>query len=210
MNKNSWKPKSSPFRKYKKDRYEKIISTASFIRQIGEDQLLREKSKVVDIKKIYSDEYQSKINYLKRCMFKYRKLAGVGRGITGVQIGIFERISVIYMPEIKGKLLIIINPKITKVSKKHLVYPEICMSANPIIAPVVRPAWIEFEYCDENGKVQKWITKDNTKEGRIYNRVFQHEIDHMDGIINIDRVESKKLIMESDPKFYEKAKFEEV
>ena len=43
----------------------------------------------------------------------------------------------------------------------------------------------------------------------MYNRVFQHEIDHLNGIINIDRVESKELIFESDPNYYEKAEFKE-
>ncbi len=42
------------------------------------------------------------------------------------------------------------------------------------------------------------------------NRVFQHEIDHMEGIINIDRCLSKELTLESDPKFYKKTKFEKV
>lgn len=43
------------------------------------------------------------------------------------------------------------------------------------------------------------------------NRIFQHEIDHMDGIINIDRTESsKELLLESDPDFYKKAIFVEV
>ncbi|MBP9719475.1 MAG: peptide deformylase, partial [Candidatus Levybacteria bacterium] len=105
-------------------------------------------------------------------------------------------------------LLIIINPVITKKSKDLYRYPEICMSANPLIAPVVRPAWIEFSYLDEHGKEQLWETKDDTKEGRLYNRVFQHEIDHMDGIINIDKVQSNELIFESDPTFYDKATFE--
>lgn len=45
----------------------------------------------------------------------------------------------------------------------------------------------------------------------MLNRVFQHEIDHMNGIINIDKVKSpKELILESDPDFHKNAKFEEV
>ncbi len=84
------------------------------------------------------------------------------------------------------------------------------MSASPIIVPVVRPSWIEFEYYDENGKKQIWNTKDDTKTNRIYNRVFQHEIDHMNGTINIDLVNSSELILKSDPKFYDKASFIEV
>lgn len=206
----SWKPTPPPFRKYKKEIFERVIATSIFIHQIGESETLRKSSKPVPLLEITTEAFQKRVTYLKRCMLRYRKLTGVGRGITAVQIGIPERLSVIYMPEARGKLLIIINPKITAKSKKLLRYPEICMSANPIISPVIRPAWIEFEYYDEKGKRQYWEKKDTIREGRMYNRVFQHEIDHMDGIINIDLVNSKELIFESDPKFYEKARFERV
>ena len=84
------------------------------------------------------------------------------------------------------------------------------MSANPIIANIVRPSWVEVEYYDEFGKKQYWNRKDSTKEDKIYNRVFQHEIDHMEGIINIDKVPSKELILQSDPSFYKSASFIEV
>ncbi|MCL5432511.1 MAG: peptide deformylase [Patescibacteria group bacterium] len=207
MKNNPIAPKTS---KFKRETYEKLIKTGQFIYQIGELENLRKPSREVSIDKIKSPEFKSKIKYLKECMKKYRKITGLGRGITAVQVGIPERFSVVYVPEIKGQLLIIINPKVTKRSEKFLKYPEMCMSAEPIIAPVARPAWIEFEYYDEKGKKKYWKTKDNTKKGKIYNRVFQHEIDHMDGIINIDKVESKELTLLSSPTYHEKAEFEQV
>ncbi len=207
MKKMSWKP---PFYKHKKKVFEKVLSVSSFIHQIGESDNLRKPSAQVPLATITSQAFQKKVQYLKSCMRKYRKLTGAGRGITAVQIGIPECFSVIYMPQLKGNLLIVINPKITKKSKELLKYPEVCMSANPIIASVTRPAWIEFEYYDEAGKKQHWNIKADTKEGTLYNRVFQHEIDHMHGIINIDLVNSNTLIFESDPTFYVKAAFEKV
>lgn len=210
MKEAAWKPQLPPFRKYKKTVFANVIKTSSFIYQIGESPALRETSKAVPVGKITSPEYKKKLAYLKSCMKKYRRLAGMGRGITAVQVGISERFSVIYMPEIKGELSIIVNPEITKRSKKLLVYPEMCMSANPIIASVVRPSWIEFSYYDEEGKKKYWDRKDTTRLGKMYNRVFLHEIDHMDGMINIDKVDAKSLIFESDPSFYENATFEEV
>lgn len=210
MKTNICKPQLPPYRRHKKKVYNNILSTINFIYQIGDSDDLRKPSKKVSLKEINSDVFQAKIAYLKKCMRHFRKLTGFGRGITGVQLGISERVSVVWMEEVKGGLLIIINPKIIKVSTKKLIYPEICMSANPLIAKVTRPSWIEFEYFDEFGKKQYWKTKDKDKKGKIYNRVFQHEIDHMDGIINMDLVPSKELIFESDPKFYKKAKFEEV
>ncbi len=196
----NWKHTLAPFRKHKVKVFENAGKVASFIYQIGESEDLRKPSKEIPVNKITSSEYQKKFKYIKNCLRKYRKLTGMGRGITAVQVGIPERFSVVYTKE---KLILVINPKVTKISKKKLKYPEMCMSANPVIVPTIRPAWIKFDYYDEKGKLQHWDSKD-----KILNRVFQHEIDHMDGIINLDRGNPKEFILESDPSFYENAKFE--
>jgi len=204
----SWNAPKSPFIDFKKSVFYKAGEVSEFIYQIGEYRQLRETSKNVPIKDIKSADFKAKVKYLKECLIKYRKITGYGRGITAVQIGIPENFSVIYTPE---KLIIIINPKITKKSEKMLSYPEMCMSANPIIVPTIRPAWVEFDYYDEGGKLQHWNTKDNTDLGKIMNRVFQHEIDHMEGIINIDKTKNpKEIILESDPNFYISTTFKEI
>lgn|ERR1700722_14049180 len=204
----SWEPKLAPFRKFKKEVWEHCALVSDFIYQIGEYPELRERSKEVSLEKISEKVTQKKFAYLKKCLRNYRKLTGYGRGITAVQVGIPERFSVIFY---NNDLLLIVNPLITKISKNKYLYPEMCMSANPIIAPTIRPAWIEFTYYDEKGEKKFWDTKDDTEIGKMMNRVFQHEIDHMDGIINIDRVSSPKdLILQSDPTFYDSANFVEV
>lgn len=210
MTNSAWKPQSAPQYKYKKQVFERTIATSSFVYQIGEYEALRKPSRPVPVSKIAKLEFQKKISYIKSSLKKYRELTGYGRGITAVQLGIPECFSVIYMPERKQKFFVIINPKITKRSSMKLLYPEMCMSASPLIAPTVRPSWIEFSYYDEKGEEQYWSQKDDTKEGLMYNRVFQHEIDHMNGIINIDKVKSVDLIFESDPTFYDRASFIEV
>jgi peptide deformylase len=203
-----WKPTPPPFVDFKKEMYDKAARVADLIYQVGEYAALRESSAKVSVKSIVSPEMQQKFAYIKDCLTEYRKRTGYGRGIAGVQIGVPERFAVIYTPE---KFILIVNPKIVRKSDNMLLYPEMCMSAFPVIAPVVRPAWIEFEYFDENGKEQVWNTKDTTDYGRILNRVFQHEIDHMEGIINSDLVRSpKELLLDSDPHFYQNARFENV
>lgn len=204
----SWQPQRPPFADFKKIVFQKAGEVSEFVYQIGEYEELRRHSKEVVIKDIKSVDFKAKVKYIKDSLLRYREITGYGRGITAIQIGIPEKFSVIYTPE---QLILIINPKITKKSQKMLLYPEMCMSVNPVIAPTVRPSWIEFDYYDENGKLQRWKTKDDTDQGKIMNRVFQHEIDHMNGIINIDNIEDpKELILESDPNFYQNAKFEEV
>ncbi len=206
----SWKPSLPPFRAYKKEVYESLLAVSGFIYQIGETEALRQPSTPIPVSQIFSPNTKAKIAYMKRCLLKYRKLTGKGRGIAGVQLGIPEQLIVIWMPEIKGKVLVLINPKITKKSEELLKYPEMCMSAAPAIAPVVRPAWVEVNYYGEDGKKHTWNTKTDEPLGKLYNRVFEHEIDHLDGIINIDRVQSKEIIYESDPAYYKTASFEAV
>lgn len=205
-----WKPKLPPFRKFKKSVFLQHAQTSQFIHQLGELNTIRSTSKKIPVKDITSEDMRQKIAYLKKCMMKYRRITGVGRGIAAVQVGIPECFAVIYIPDKKEKLMTIINPVVIKRSKKKLRFPEGCMSEGPLFAPVVRPSWIEFEYYDEQGKKHYWDTKDEDPKRILYNRVFQHEIDHMDGIIFLDKANLKELVLESDPTYYDKASFEEV
>lgn len=208
--KKTWSKPLPTFRKHKKKVFSEVVLTGQYIHQLGDTPKLRQSSDPVEENEFGSNIFINQIAYLKSCLKKYRQQTGVGRGITAIQVGIQKRFSVIYMPELKEQMLIIINPKITKKSSTLLRYPEVCMSASPLITPVVRPSWIEFEYFNESGEKQVWNRKDTDKMGKMYNRVFQHEIDHMNGIINIDLVPGKELIYALDLKYYDTATFEEV
>lgn len=187
--------------RFKKEIFEEAALVSHLTYQIGELSSLREKSQSVNVSEIKSPKIKSVISKLKKTLREYRKLTGKGKGIAAVQIGISLRIAVIFQDK---EIITIINPQIVRKSKQLLKYPEICMSANPIIARVVRPSYIEFEYLNENGEKKVW----NDHEDQLMNRVFEHEIDHMEGIINIDLVPSKDLILLSDPKYFKNAKFE--
>ncbi len=185
----------------------RVLSPLHFIYRVGESDILKKPAKFVPVKSIRSSKFRKKLKYLKDCLLEYRKVTGLGRGIAAVQVGILEKFAVIYTPK---KLITIVNPKITKVSESLNKYPESCMSATPVIVPLVRPAWIEFDYYDEKGNLRYWDTKDDNKLGKMLNRVFQHEIDHMEGIVNLGRGNPKEFIIYSSPNELKKAKFEEV
>jgi len=203
-----WQPAPPEYRAFKQEEFTKYAQVSQFIYQTDESYILRQPSKKVPIKDITSKETQEKINYLKECLLKYREITGMGRAIAAPQVGIPQTIAVIYTPD---NLITIINPEITRQSGALLKYPEMCMSAAPVIACVIRPSWIEFDYFDEKGKERRWKTKDDISRGKMLNRIFEHEIDHLNGIINIDRVKSTKdLIFHSDPNFYDHATFEEI
>ncbi|HSW48044.1 MAG TPA: peptide deformylase [Candidatus Saccharimonadales bacterium] len=211
MNSKVWNAPKPPFIKYKKSMFLNASKVTGLVYQIGESEILRKPSVEVSLRNIKTREMQLKFAFLKKRLQQYTKITGHGRGMAAVQVGIPENFFVAYTNLEKTKIETFINPKITKKSAKHLKYPEMCMSANPVIVPLTRPAWIEFDYLEESGNSKHWSMKDETKLGRMLNRVFQHEIDHLAGIINIDLVSSpKELILESNPSFYKKSKFETV
>lgn len=200
MPSNVWEPVLPPGREYRQENLTELRKASNFIYQIGESPRLRQPSRVVPPDAIVSPVFQAKISYLKRCLRRYTRLTGgKGRGLAGVQVGISERVFVAYLGKEKDRLSVFINPVIEEISERLLVYKEACMSANSLVAPVVRPAWIRFSYYDETGKKHLWEKRDTTMHLRMLNRVLEHEIDHLDGIINIDLVPSITLEFESAP-----------
>ena len=206
-----WKPTPPPARVFKKKSLTELIKISQFVYQVGEHESLRKPSKPVPVRHIRAFTTQEKLRYLKKCLDRFRRITkGKGRGIAAVQVGIPEQIVLLYMPSRKKKYRFFINPNVTRVSTARYRYEESCMSCNLLVAPVVRPAWVEVLYFDEDGEKQVWRERGSTKEGKLYNRVLQHEIDHLRGIINIDKVKSKELFFESNDRAYEKTSFEKV
>lgn len=96
-----------------------------------------------------------------------------------------------------------INPKIISRSKGKKKDWEGCLSVPGIRALVQRPEKIRIEYADRRGKV----TQKNLSD--FVARIFQHELDHLDGIIFLDRANSKDVITEKEYLKMMKAKMAE-
>lgn len=77
---------------------------------------------------------------------------------------------------------VLINPEIIRFSKDESIMEEGCLSLPGIFGYVKRPKEIELVYRDENFK------KIKIKASGILARVTQHEIDHLDGILFVDRL----------------------
>ena len=98
-----------------------------------------------------------------------------GIGLSGNQVGIMERVFVMYSNFSAREKIICFNPKITLASETQEFMDEGCLSFPGLWLKVKRPSWIEAEYEDENCEVIK-----DTLTG-LSARVFQHEYDHMEG-----------------------------
>lgn len=115
-----------------------------------------------------------------------------GIGLAAPQIGINKQIIVIdCQPDNPNNPpLILINPEIKKVSKDLCVMEEGCLSIPQVFLEVTRPRSIEVVYKDEYGKQQK------IKAMGLLSRVIQHEMDHLKGVLFVDRVENSLALTE--------------
>jgi len=102
-----------------------------------------------------------------------------GVGIAATQVGIALRVAIVAAPETKER--VIINPRILRRSWKRWSLEEGCLSVPGSYGDVRRPWRIRVRYQDLSGKEHI-----ETAEGMLA-RVFQHEIDHLDGMLFIDR-----------------------
>lgn len=119
----------------------------------------------------------------------FRRTHGFGRGIAAPQIGSATRITVINV----DKPVVLINPKIIKKSKKMMTLWDDCFSFPDILAKVRRHVTITVRYHDEAGKQHVMEARGSLSE------LLQHEIDHLDGILAVDRaIDSKHIILRKE------------
>ena len=122
---------------------------------------------------------------------KIRSITGFGRGLAAPQIGISKSVFVTY---VNDEFKTYTNPKLMSESDKHNYYKEGCLSCGFTWADVRRPVSIVLEYMNENGNM-------STEEADGFlARLLQHEYDHLQGIVNLDKAEPSSIeFMLSDP-----------
>lgn len=87
--------------------------------------------------------------------------------------------------------LILINPVIKKFSRDLCVSEEGCLSIPNVFLKVVRPRAIDVTFKDEFGKPKKM------KVSGLLARVIQHEMDHLKGVLFVDRVDNQLELTEA-------------
>ena len=115
--------------------------------------------------------------------------AAPGVGLAAPQVGVPLRVAVV---EVEKKLFTLVNPEIIERSKETQSGPEGCLSIPGYWADVTRAMKVKVRALDRNGK--RFTT---TAEGFLA-RAFQHELDHLDGILYIDRLPSLALLRRVD------------
>jgi peptide deformylase len=158
--------------------------------------ILRRVSDPVKEKEIRTPEFQQFIDDMIETMHEYD-----GLGLAAPQVHRSIRLSVIEIQdnpryptnEEHVGLHVFINPEVTVQSKKNNSYWEGCLSVPGLRGLVERPNKIKVKYLDREGKQREMIGEN------FLATVLQHEFDHLDGKLYIDRlVDTTKLVFDQE------------
>ena len=107
-----------------------------------------------------------------------------GIGLAAPQVGVHQQLLVIDLDLENAATppLVLINPEISASSASIDTYEEGCLSIPGVYLDVVRPTSIELSYRDEMGRPRKM------KADGLMARCIQHEMDHLNGVLFVDRV----------------------
>jgi peptide deformylase len=124
------------------------------------------------------------VEFAEQMLVAMREANGVG--LAAPQVGVLQRFFVAELPEDEEKNLpretyILFNPEIVKGSGEQIGY-EGCLSIPGYIGEVARQERVTVEALDERGRSVRY-----KMEGYMA-RVFQHEIDHLDGVLFTDKL----------------------
>lgn len=152
------------------------------------DPVLRERAREVAPEELFAPEMQRLIDDL----IETRRAAG-GAGLAANQVSVTRRIAVVevdehtryaYKPRVP--LTVIVNPVIQPLSRERLLINEGCLSVPDLRGDVERLVAIRVHYVDRDG-VARQLDAQGLTAG-----TFQHEVDHLDGVLFLDRVEDPR------------------
>jgi peptide deformylase len=167
------------------------------IMQAGEE-VLRGEARELSREEILSDKIQELITHMRETV---RYAPGVG--LAAPQVGVALRLAVIEDREEYQKKLtqpqliererepvpfhVMINPRIVSTENTSLEFFEGCLSVVGYSAIVPRPRVVTVEYLNERAEAR------TVEAVGWYARILQHEIDHLDGVLYVDRMHAGTL-----------------
>jgi peptide deformylase len=151
-----------------------------------EDPRLRQRAHTVDR---FTDDLQALVDDMVETM-----RAAPGVGLAATQLGVRQRVIVVEYPaeiavededkaQAPPKLYVVINPEITRRSTETVTAAEGCLSIPGYMGDVERSASVTVKGLNRRGKPFQLKARGWTA------RIFQHEVDHLDGVLFIDRAE---------------------
>jgi peptide deformylase len=152
--------------------------------------VLRQIAAVVPKERIKSAEFQRFCDDLLESMYELD-----GAGLAAPQVHVSERVVVFELDEEDGPMFLI-NPVITPLSEEKVGGYEGCLSVPGLRGKVDRYVSIRVECLDRKGKAMKFEAHGWAA------RVVQHECDHLDGVLYVDRADPRSLAFLPEYKRY--------
>lgn len=141
------------------------------VRENG-DEVLRKRAREVEV---VDDKIRELLDDMVETLHAYN-----GVGLAAPQVGILKRVVVIDLYDDKGPMKLV-NPKIVK-QKGEQEVEEGCLSFPNQFAKIIRPAEVIIEALNENGK------KIKIKGEGLLAQALSHELDHLDGVLFVDKI----------------------
>ena len=151
------------------ERQARRLLALSRIRQYG-DSVLRMKAREVEG---FDDDLERLVERMTALMHE-----ASGVGLAATQVGVLRRVFV-FVDE--GEDRVLVNPVITNTSSDTEIDDEGCLSLHDVLVPVERPRAVTIEGFDAKGEKVGFELEPPTS------RIVQHELDHLDGMLIIDR-----------------------
>ena len=159
------------------------IAAMSFVRRLG-DPILKSKATGVDR---FDDSLRRQV----------QRMAGImsdafGVGLAAPQLGISQRL-LVYRVGPDAPVIVLANPEIEWESDERESFDEGCLSIPGVTVDVERPIHVRVRALDEEGEERK------IEASGLEARVIQHEMDHLDGVLILDRTsrdERKRALRE--------------
>jgi peptide deformylase len=149
---------------------------AAAVLRIGDPRLRQVSREVTD----FADPaFRAEVETLQATLSAFRREYGFGRAISAPQIGIGRRFIAVNLGE--GPFLVA-NPEVTWRSEETFTMWDDCMSFPSLLVRVRRYSSLSLRYRDGGGEPRTWERLDQAAS-----ELLQHEIDHLDGVLFVDR-----------------------
>jgi len=134
-----------------------------------------------------ADDVAALLEDLRDTLACWKETTGYGRGIAAPQIGVLRRVVFLNIGGCEPWPLI--NPEIVEASEETIVVWDACLSFLTIFFCVTRHAQVRVRYQDTSGAIQIVDAEGGLSE------LLQHEIDHLDGILALERLTDTRTIV---------------
>ncbi|MFH2063242.1 MAG: peptide deformylase [bacterium] len=142
------------------------------------DPVLRTRAQEVDPAELRTESFRQLVSDMVETM---RLAPGVG--LAAPQVGISKRVFVADTPD---GAIALVNPRFTRMSRKTVGYEEGCLSVPGQYDTVRRSREVDVEALTASGEPIRFTAKG------FFARVMQHEMDHLDGILFLDRIAEQR------------------